>query len=86
MPNSRLPLPLRGIIPPMITPLAGPDELDVPGVERLVEHLLSGGVTGIFLLGSSGEGPSLSYRLARPLEQYLGFQVSIDVHFGGCPP
>ena len=33
-----------------------------------------------------GENLPLSYRLARPLEQYLGFQLSIDVHFGGCPP
>ena len=31
--------PLRGIIPPMITPLAGPDELDEPGLERLIEHM-----------------------------------------------
>lgn len=34
-------------------------------MERLVEHVLSGGVTGLFLLGTTGEGPSLSYRLRR---------------------
>lgn len=54
---------LRGIIPPMITPLCGRDELDVPGLERLIEHILAGGVSGIFILGTTGEGPSLSYRL-----------------------
>lgn len=55
--------PLKGIIPPMVTPLAGRDELDHYGLSRLVEHLLSGGVTGLFILGTTGEGPSLSYRL-----------------------
>lgn len=58
---------LRGIVPPMITPLVGPDELDVPGLERLIEHILGGGVHGLFLLGTTGEAPSLSYRLRQEL-------------------
>jgi len=61
------PLPLRGIVPPMVTPLSGPDTLDTPGLERLVEHILGGGVHGLFLLGTTGEAPSLSYRLRREL-------------------
>src|SRR5580698_7635322 len=60
-------LPLTGIVPPMVTPLRGRDELDVAGLERLVEHILAGGVHGLFLLGTTGEGPSLSYRLRREL-------------------
>ncbi len=28
---------IRGIVPPMITPLRGPEELDVTGLERLLE-------------------------------------------------
>ena len=60
-------LSLRGIIPPMITPLSARDTLDIPGLERLIEHILAGGVHGIFLLGTTGEGPSLSYRLRREL-------------------
>jgi dihydrodipicolinate synthase/N-acetylneuraminate lyase len=58
---------LRGIVPPMVTPLLGRDELDVAGVERLVEHTLAGGVNGLFILGTSGEGPGLSYRLRREM-------------------
>lgn len=58
---------IRGIIPPMITPLKSQDELDVEGLEHLVEHILAGGVHGLFLLGTTGEGPSLSYRLRREL-------------------
>lgn len=51
----------------MITPLLDPDTLDEPGLERLIEHLLSGGVTGLFILGSSGEAPHLSHKLRREL-------------------
>lgn len=68
-------LPLTGIIPPMITPLRGRDELDVAGLERLVEHILSGGVTGLFILGTTGEGPCLSYRLRRDLTARVCKQV-----------
>lgn len=47
----------------MVTPLASHDALDLAGLERLVEHILAGGVTGLFILGTSGEAPSLSQRL-----------------------
>lgn len=53
----------QGIIPPLITPLKDPDTLDVEGLERLLEHMISGGVHGIFALGTTGEGPCLSYKL-----------------------
>jgi 4-hydroxy-tetrahydrodipicolinate synthase len=62
-------LRLEGIIPPMVTPLKGPDALDVSGLERLVEHIVAGGVQGVFILGTSGEGPGLSYRLRREVIQ-----------------
>lgn len=61
------PQPLRGIIPPLVTPLRDRDTLDSAGLERLVEHLIGGGVSGLFILGTTGEGPSLSYRLRREL-------------------
>ena len=54
---------LKGIVPPMITPLLDNDTLDREGTVKLVEHLLSAGVHGLFLLGTTGEGPSLSYKL-----------------------
>jgi 4-hydroxy-tetrahydrodipicolinate synthase len=69
-------LPLTGIIPPMITPLRGRDELDASGLERLIEHILDGGVSGLFILGTTGEGPSLSYRLRRELIQRVCKQVN----------
>ncbi len=69
-------LPLTGIIPPMITPLCGRDELDVAGLERLIKHIVGGGVSGLFILGTTGEGPSLSYRLRRELIQRVCQQVN----------
>ncbi len=75
-PNSNiLPRPLRGIIPPMVTPLLDRDTLDVAGLERLVEHILAGGVHGLFILGTTGEAPSLSYRLRYELIERVCAQV-----------
>ena len=58
---------LKGIIVPLITPLKERDELDIPGLEKLINHVLKGGVHGVFILGTSGEAPSLSYSLRRKL-------------------
>ena len=64
---SALPRPIQGIIPPMVTPLVDRDTIDVAGLERLVERIVSAGVGGLFVLGTTGEAPSLSYRLRREL-------------------
>ena len=56
-----------GIVPPIITPLIARDTLDVDGLERLLNHVIEGGVAGLFILGTTGEGPSLSYRLRREM-------------------
>jgi 4-hydroxy-tetrahydrodipicolinate synthase len=58
---------LRGIVPPLVTPLRDRDALDLDGLQRLVEHVIGGGVSGLFILGTTGEAPSLSYRLRREL-------------------
>lgn len=55
----------KGIVPPIVTPLADRDVLDVDGFARLIEHVLGGGVHGLFVLGTTGEGPSLSHHLQR---------------------
>jgi 4-hydroxy-tetrahydrodipicolinate synthase len=57
--------PLRGIVPPLVTPLVDRDNIDEEGTSRLIEHVIAGGVAGIFVLGTTGEAPSLSYRLRR---------------------
>ncbi len=54
---------LRGIVPPLVTPLLDNNTLDVKGLERLIEHVIAGGVHGIFILGTTGEAQSLSFSL-----------------------
>lgn len=58
---------LSGVIPPMVTPLLETGALDVAGTSRLVEHILSGGVHGLFLLGTTGEATDLPYDIRREL-------------------
>ena len=58
-----LPTPLRGIVPPLGTPLLERDKLDRFSVERLIDNMLRAGVHGIFALGTTGEGASLSQKL-----------------------
>lgn len=60
-------LPLKGIIPPVVTPLKNSNSLDVKGLEKLIEHLLEGGVHGLFILGTTGEATSLTYELRKDL-------------------
>ncbi|ARF55036.1 dihydrodipicolinate synthase family protein [Streptomyces gilvosporeus] len=50
-----LPAPLRGVVPPVCTPLDPHGEVDTASLTRLVTHLLDGGVHGLFALGSTGE-------------------------------
>ena len=63
--TAAVPVRWSGIVPPLLTPLLGFDELDPAGLERLIEHVVAGGVHGIFLLGTTGEAPGLSGRLRR---------------------
>jgi 4-hydroxy-tetrahydrodipicolinate synthase len=46
---------LKGIIPPIATPLTPDEEVDVQGMRRLVSYLLEAGVHGVFVLGATGE-------------------------------
>lgn len=60
-----VPRPLRGVVPPLVTPLQDRDTLDVPALEQLLTSLIDGGIHGVFALGTSGEAPGLSQRLRR---------------------
>ncbi|ACQ79693.1 dihydrodipicolinate synthetase [Beutenbergia cavernae DSM 12333] len=52
---------LHGVIPPMCTPLtAEGDAVDDASLRRLVDHLVDGGVHGLFVLGTTGEVTGLT--------------------------
>jgi 4-hydroxy-tetrahydrodipicolinate synthase len=76
MKSNELPKPLRGIVVPMITPLKAHDKLDVEGLERLIEHIIGGGVNALFILGTTGEGPSLSYQVRNEMIERTCSQVA----------
>jgi 4-hydroxy-tetrahydrodipicolinate synthase len=65
--NQKPPQPLRGVITAMVTPLKQDLTLDQKGLERLIEHLIGGGVQGIFILGTTGEAPNLPYSVREEL-------------------
>jgi 4-hydroxy-tetrahydrodipicolinate synthase len=50
---------LRGVLPALATPLKRDGGVDEPAIQRLVEHVLAGGVHGLLPLGSTGETASL---------------------------
>jgi len=51
---------LRGVIPPMISPLDEDGHADADAIGRVVEHILAGGCSGLFVLGGVGVGAWLS--------------------------
>ena len=50
---------LGGAVVPMVTPVTAAGLLDEPAAERLVDFLIAGGVSGIFVLGTTGEGAAV---------------------------
>ncbi|MGZ2355876.1 dihydrodipicolinate synthase family protein [Streptomyces sp. 372A] len=72
-----------GVIPPVVTPLTADGELDIPSLERVVGHLVDGGVTGLFALGSSGETayltPGQQDRVIEAVTAAAGGQVPVLV-------
>lgn len=46
---------IKGIIPPIITPVDQNENVDTEGLKRVVNHVVTGGVHGVFVLGSNGE-------------------------------
>ncbi len=45
----------EGIIPAMVTPLTKDQKLNIAALRRLTQHLIEGGVHGLFATGSQGE-------------------------------
>lgn len=69
-----------GIIPPVITPRTKDGALDIPSLKKVVEHLLEGGVNGLFVLGSSSEVPYLTNT-----EREEVLKVIVEVNAGRVP-
>src|SRR5581483_2058848 len=52
---ARFPMQIRGIIPPVATPMKANEDLDLPRFKWFLDHLIASGVHGIFVLGTNSE-------------------------------
>jgi len=78
MPNN--PKLLRGVIPPVCTPFTADYEVDEKSLRRLINYLLDGGVTGLFVLGSTSEVAYLSDKRRADV-----IRIAIDETAGRVP-
>jgi len=67
--NAAMRQKLSGLIPAVFTPMREDTTLDLAKVPAVVEHLLRTGVCGMYVCGSTGEGPSLSSDERRAVAQ-----------------
>lgn len=76
---------LRGIVPPLVTPLHADETLDEAGLENQLGRMLAAGVHGIFFLGTTGEQPALRdaerVKAIRAARRIVGDRVPLIV---GC--
>jgi dihydrodipicolinate synthase/N-acetylneuraminate lyase len=79
MSSSRL-AGLGGVVTPLITPLRDGGAVDEQALGRLASRLLDAEVGGLFVLGSSGEGPWLT-----PAERAGVIRVAVEVAAGRVP-
>lgn len=71
---------IRGLVPAVFTPLHDNGELNLAVVAPMVEQLLSEGVSGFYVCGSTGEGPSLTRE-----ERMAVAEAYIDASAGRVP-
>jgi 4-hydroxy-tetrahydrodipicolinate synthase len=53
---------IRGIIPPVATPMQANEDLDLPRLKWFLDHLIAEGVHGVFVLGTNSEFYALDER------------------------
>jgi len=73
-------LRLTGILPPIVTPLDAEERVDAEGLGRQVERLIAGGMSGIYLLGTTGESPAL-----RDAEKRRAIEITLRQVAGRVP-
>jgi 4-hydroxy-tetrahydrodipicolinate synthase len=71
---------LRGIIPPIGTPLTPDERVDIAGLRRLVSYLLGAGVDALFVNGTMG-----IFALLSDTEQLRAVETVVDEVSGRVP-
>lgn len=57
----------QGVVVPIVTPLDASGALDKQGLKRLIDHVIEGGVDGVFPAGTTGEFARLDARTRHEL-------------------
>ena len=81
------PVEIKGIIPPIVTPMNADESVNIPELRNQVERQIAGGVHGIFPFGTNGEGYILSLKEKEEILEAVVDQVKgrIPVYAGsGC--
>jgi 4-hydroxy-tetrahydrodipicolinate synthase len=71
---------IRGVIPPIITPVDDKERVDERCLRRMVDHVIAGGVHGVFALGSTGEFFGLDFE-----EMRRAVRITVDQAAGRVP-
>jgi 4-hydroxy-tetrahydrodipicolinate synthase len=71
---------LKGIVPPIGTPVTADERVDEKGLRNLVRYLLGSGVHGIFVNGTMG-----CFALLRDTEQLRAIEIVADEVAGAVP-
>jgi 4-hydroxy-tetrahydrodipicolinate synthase len=81
-------LVLKGVIPPVLSPLNVDETLDETALRSMIERQLAAGVHGIFALGSAGEGTYLRQserrRVVKTAVETIGGRVPLIVGVSDC--
>ena len=70
----------KGIIPAMVTPLTSDGKINVGSLRKLTNHLIDGGVHGLFPVGSQGEFYALTFE-----EKKRAIEVVVEEARGRVP-
>ncbi|MHB1006095.1 MAG: dihydrodipicolinate synthase family protein [Chloroflexota bacterium] len=79
---------LHGIFPPILTPMTPSEAIDLASMKRLVDYLITKGVHGLWVMGTTGEFPSFDVsERARGVEAAISAangRVPVVVNVGDC--
>ena len=71
---------IKGIIPPIVTPITSDEKIDETALRRLVDFVIEGGSSGILAFGSNGE-----FYMIEEDEMERGLSIIIDQAAGRVP-
>ncbi|MGD8991062.1 MAG: dihydrodipicolinate synthase family protein [Desulfobacterales bacterium] len=72
--------PVRGIVPVVDTPLTANEDIDVPGLKRLIEFLNTKNIGGLWVLGTGSEDMNLSFA-----KRLKAAQAACEANAGKAP-